>query len=966
MKEIAPFQDSKTPAQDSTAYERIAMSFFCSGQPVEPRMFALCAEPGMGRRDIITGVLGQSEDAGLKTLRRNLYGRTPEEASRLLTRVAREVSYSTDHTVVAFDEIPPSDEACVARQARALRRVLARGHSVVFSLAPEGRQLLEALPECRVAWSSDFLAQGLSEIDRSGCAQDLRALTRGIPSLIRALGPLSPTLSSVVPSQAFYDALADLVTSSVRDGLPDTDLRLRLAMLLLGRGTVDDLADVVETRDLEDSLSRIFSDAPLFGVSSTFSSFQCVCDDLPLALAVCLPRLNVVTILFPEVLSRSVRRLICTGRFERAASICRLMGRVEAADLVLENGAEFLEVGETSLVRRAVEGSGPLVGPGAADVSALGLALRSICRRRLTIESLPETTSLGAQGRGALMFVDARMILRGEPGVLEAGLASDFTGLSRLATHRRACDLLMRGLPNAAMKVLVVESDGGPANTVSKALISVDLEMTRLLMGDSGDPDDERTAEAVRFLSSSSLDGLSAYPEMVRVVGALMRDEPCAAAEAEALSARAERSGDVLPHVVALLAGCVCDLRRRAYARANVRSLLASGVAEDARLDYLARVAALLGIVARFMLGDQAEDWVVKGDDDLALVCGLVYEAMTSTENPLSASGGRRDVPRDALWLLKLLSYGMGELSELLRGRMPPGWRRALLAMEGVDEGEGDMGGAESVPSLLEAIRKPPLGDPSIPIEISLLGGYAVYVRGIRIPDWKLEHRSAKSMLEYLVLQHGASAKRFQLVEQVWPDCDYATGFNRAYQATSSLRNIINEIEPGLDPFVTSRMSKEISLDMGLVRCDVDVFRAIAREASDCMEPQRALALARQAEKLYSGDLYMPLCDSTGFIAGFRAELRSLYADAMVAGGDAALRLGHERTAARLASNALMADDLREDAVIVLVSALQSSGRGVEADRQYRQYRSRLKRSGSRAPSRRLCAIMGEGEGGAS
>ena len=265
MSEIAPFQDSKAPTQDFAAYERIAMSFFSSGQPIEPRMFALCSEPGMGRRDIITGILGKSKDAGLKTLRRNLYGRTPEEASRLLTRVAREVSYSTDHTVVAFDEIPPSDEACVARQARALRRILARGHSVVFSLAPEARQLLEVLPECRVAWSSDFLAQGLSEIDRSGCAQDLRTLTRGIPSLLRALGPLSPAPSVVAPSQAFYDALADLVASSVRDGLSDGDLRIRLAMLLLGRGTALGCAPLWRFLDVFELSVRLRRPSPCLG-----------------------------------------------------------------------------------------------------------------------------------------------------------------------------------------------------------------------------------------------------------------------------------------------------------------------------------------------------------------------------------------------------------------------------------------------------------------------------------------------------------------------------------------------------------------------------------------------------------------------------------------------------------------------------------------------------------------------------
>ena len=197
-------------------------------------------------------------------------------------------------------------------------------------------------------------------------------------------------------------------------------------------------------------------------------------------------------------------------------------------------------------------------------------------------------------------------------------------------------------------------------------------------------------------------------------------------------------------------------------------------------------------------------------------------------------------------------------------------------------------------------------------------------------------------MLEYMALERSSSLKRFRLVDQVWPECDYVTGFNRAYQATSALRKMIAEIDPTLDPFVASRTSKEITLDMGLVSCDVDEFKVIAREASDAESDEVALKLARRAEKLYEGDLYLPPKDATGFIAALRAELRALYADAMVAGAGAALRLGHCRTAARMAHGALIADDLREDAMIVLIKALRESGRSREAAKRYAAFASRL------------------------
>ena len=106
------------------------------------------------------------------------------------------------------------------------------------------------------------------------------------------------------------------------------------------------------------------------------------------------------------------------------------------------------------------------------------------------------------------------------------------------------------------------------------------------------------------------------------------------------------------------------------------------------------------------------------------------------------------------------------------------------------------------------------------------------------------------------------------------------------------------------------------------------------------------------------GALYGPPADSSGFVELKRAELKTLYVDAMVAGADAALRLERRRTASRLAANALAADDMREDAVIALVSALRADGRDLEADRQCRSYVRRLARKTGRSPSWRMLQVM--------
>ena len=213
-------------------------------------------------------------------------------------------------------------------------------------------------------------------------------------------------------------------------------------------------------------------------------------------------------------------------------------------------------------------------------------------------------------------------------------------------------------------------------------------------------------------------------------------------------------------------------------------------------------------------------------------------------------------------------------------------------------------------------------------------------------------------MLVFLLLQRRATARRRQIVEQIWPECDYAIGANRVYQATSALRAAIAEVDPSLDPFVLGRSTRSIAIDKDLVSCDVDDLRSCARAASDGEDDAEIVQMARRAERLYAGDLYVPSADRTGFVAAKRDELRDLYVDAMVAGSDAALRLDRKRTAARLAANALEADAVREDAVVALVSALRADGRDVEADRQCRSFVRRLAQTTGSAPSWRLRQVM--------
>ena len=945
--------------------DRLARMLFGDGQ--RTRMIGICSEPGMGRRALVTSILRVAAEAGCRVSRHDVTSRDSASASELVVRVARESSRRAEQCIAAFDELPPSDESCVRRQARALKRMWEAGVHTVFSLAPEASQLLDSLSECTCVSACDLMVRTGPEMGADALSYRLRRYTRGIPALVRALpdGAEDPSYD-LLKCAPYLESLQELVGKALRLTLSDDELRLRLAMLLLGHGTTRDLTRVSGCAS-DELIEGLRTNAPLFEVGVSTGSFSCPLDIDDSLLRLCQSHLSAACSLFPDVCDAAIGLLDSNGRFGRAAELFDLPGSQERRGLLLLHAPSYLDAGAVEAVKSAACELVPY-----PDVNlhegfvrlldgAVG-ALGEVFAPRPSIGPVP-LDEMTTELLDLRLLVDARGVLRAE----DAPLVDSFERLDalgrRLLVHREVCGLLVDGRFSAATRLLVANPCGGMGRGVSEALLTLDAEMARLLLCDPSTTGARAVERAVDALSAPGLAGLEGYVSCLDVVRAVILSDDGFYPEVDQIVSRAERAGDRLVQVLSLVGGTVIDLRRGALARATVRAELAAAIASGARLEYLARVSSLLGEVARFLLGEAPRCGREPArDDDLGRVCALVRAAMLAEEDAVLSDGEEGlDPPRDAVWLLLVLGEGMGALSARLGEMMPLSWRHALTVArpQWKAEAPGRLGPSEV--ALGPGVRGG-RGGHGAPIEIRLLGGFSVTVRGERIPDSQLEHRNAKSMLEYLVLRRGATAKRYQLVEQVWPDADYGMGFNRAYQATSTLRAAIARVDADLDPFILSRATKAVSLDMGLVCCDVDEFRACAREASDSGDDARVVAMARRAERLYAGDLCVPPVDATGYVMAMRDELRRLYGDAMVAGSDAALRLGKKRTATRLAMNALSSDDMREDAVVSMVRALRASGRNVEADRQYQRYARRLMQTAHRPPSRLLRRVAGMGE----
>lgn len=937
-----------------------------AGDPV--LLVALCAEPGMGQASIVADTVSRASGLGLRATYRSYRGSEPDDAAANVVKTARTALRGGGPALVVFEELPPFDEGCVRRVARAFRRMALSGITVLFTLYPEAVQLLDALPECYVVGVESLLVRPIALANRSEPAFELRRLTRGIPCLVRSLRSAAPDPSGSfrLPS-SYFEALSSLVASSLRLTLSNEELRLRLAMLLLGNGSLADLEYVTGGTSV-DVLSAIALNTPFYGISERIDSFSCLqAHSIMLPTAAFLP-IRSLCVLFPEVCAAALRILVERGDCMRASVLFRMPGGGDELDALLDAAPLFLDSGEAALV-------GDALGRLEVDVlamlpseRALRAAYASLVERHLPsgVDDLMAEVG-GDEPLESLLLVDVRRAMRRPLEPLR--LPSDrLTPLAhRLVVHREACRLIVEGRLTTAMQLLVSgheEGDVGPS--LSGELLRIDRRLLQVLLLEDGWEGGGQPDGGTPTLASSGYEGVRLLSTLSELVGLLRDFDERGLPLANALSVRAERSGDRVLEVAGLIVCALYDLRTGACTHANVRARRAAEAAESIGARYLMRLSRLLAAVSGYLMGDRADfpSLVVREGDDLGRVGALVMRAMgAEPDEPGLVVRSGEAVPRDALWLLLMLSHGEGALSAAIRDETPTAWARALsgtrrgrrqaLLSSGVGRGSGE--------GTFALVREGEIPVAVTPIELTLLGEFSLRVRGRRIEDWKIDQRNAHSMLEYLALRKGATARRYQLVEQVWPENDYTSGFNKIYQATSIIRSAVGEVDKSLDPFVTRRSSHEVALNREVVSCDVDVFRECAREVSDCEDDERALRLARCVEKIYAGDLYMPSADATGFIAAAREELRGLYVDAMVAGSEAALRLGHGRTATRMARDALSVDDMREDAMIALVCALKASGRGQEADRQYRRYAQKLAQAERRRPSQRLSEALGEG-----
>ena len=906
-------------------------------------LIVVCGEPGMGKNDAleIAGVVGEQYGAHVHTidLSNCALSYTCERMARATRSLLRRLVQNA-WAVVRVRGIPSLDERGVHRMCASIARLREAGCCVVLALRPEAIQLAEACPDSFTVWSDELCV----ESPKGLCAhatEEFHRLTCCVPVLARALVPIERDgRYEFRIGREYHDALCSVIKLALRDTLISDERRIRLSMLLLGSGTFVQLGEVVGSLDPE-LLQDICRHAPLFGVDMAQGMFACagLCRDE--WLQACVFALREVCGKNPMLCSRAARLLLLDGRYERAASVLELCGRHEDADeLAIQWCLELVNEGKTDIVRRAL--------PRVIQLRRCTPQLRRACQ---TLLKLMDNARLGADDIALdpltiaidrerdevlriLILLASRLVWQGRSTKIPVEATALTDALARdLMLHLSATHALVEGRGHAAYHLLVCGSPLTGKETLAGQLLDADLAFAHLLMGL---PCPARSPVAKRCDLGGAC--MLCYLPAVPALDAVWRSGAAVCA-IDKLDLFAGQVGDDLILVHFLLAGALANARCGAVSHAIVKCNRALAAAERLGASYLADAARVVCWAVRINAGDMpsAEEFagnepVNAGMRALSAVLSLVAEG----KHEVIPSLLDVTLDRDVTWMASALLTGLARLSPLLEQIMPPTW---LVIIEGMHARDEDTVSDPPLAQLSEDLYESCKHE----IYVRLFGGIEVYVNGERVPSGMLEQRRAKSLVTYACAVSPRKLRRADLIDAIWPECDYEQGAQRIYAATNVINRAIRAHDTECSFFAPRGSDHVLALNEACVSSDVSEFERLAHQALESEgNDDEVLSLVRGVQGLYRGDLYVPAGETGRAIDRRRLVLRGLFTDVLVAGAEAALRRGSPRLAAHLCEQALLADETREDANACLVKALDSCGRSIEARERSKAFAARL------------------------
>ena len=948
------------------------------------RPLALCAEPCMGKTMFLRELADYAQSNGWNVYEISLSSLSAQEATQILTKKSTSICNGKNSKalkrLVLIDDFPPSDEYFVARQVKSIARLRMAGCLVAFSLSPEARQLIDEVPSVYVLGKNELLTfmPGIDNSEQS--VLNSMRLTRGIPTLVYSLPVTFCERGDADVPITYLTSLACVASYMLRSTLGIEELRLRLGMMLLGVGSFDDLSRICGQADLE-YLAKIEQDATFFGVHVETRRFSCLHTTRFDVLNFNKQELVALAGKHEKLVLKAIALLIDKEDFSKAAFVSSLVREEITWEIVLSHATEFVDAGYIELVDNALtathsdctlENSSKKAAKRMVDALSNTKGPMNSKDAGKTLENL--TSFNGFLKQTAYITLLKLLLQKPLPALKEDLELSPLE--KKIALHKRAIDLAIQGNFKYALQLLLLEQQYEKASSITSSIQTVDVELLYALLGVYQKEFDARSSKALSFLQEGEASALKGSVGLLKCVRYLFEKSFSVGNlyDTEQLINQAESHGNRMIQVPALLMGALLSLRSRAYPKAQLQARRAVLLSREWDSLYVAQVGKIIEDIAGFFLGVKPTEKNLEAitHPSLKAACRTIYKALFKSvkgHSPVWLDEVEYGVPENAMWLMRALLSDESEFQQCLEQEMPEEWLHYLRS----NEGKRDVtkwrafrkvsGGSRTENSVVKSSRVEKKQNAHPGVYIALLGRFSLSVQGEEIAGRKIAYRSAKALLVYLALAHNHMSFRSQIAQQIWPEADQAHWQERLYQATRVIRKEVQEIKKGCEPLEASRIERTLGFNPQQVTVDIDIFTRLAKSVASSNSDEDIVHLAKQAEELYQGDLYLPEDECFRFADPIRVALRDQYIDTMVTASAAALRITHYTLAVHFAELAYLVDDMREDTLMALIQALRKCGRAQDAQQYYDLYVQKYVTKRRKMPSKQLRMIAGTEKG---
>ncbi|MBQ9059509.1 MAG: hypothetical protein IJ125_10030 [Atopobiaceae bacterium] len=945
-------------------------------------MVFIKAQSRMGKTACAESEANEYKRRGVKVSLLQFSGYKASEVPRELTAIrkvlkAQTLAHPKKRHLLLIEDIPAGDEAEINKIAYGLKKLLSDRVMIIVTMDIRATPLTEEFEDVFVVQTADLAVQAKEVQDwhdgNTESPASIIKITHGIPALVESLRPLRHTseLDDVYMQESFEQELSLEALNELNQSCMQEERLLRRAMMLLGYGSFADLEAMGLRLDriLMEELAR---DALLFGIETDRERFCCVAPQSKAYLAA----FEHIASCDAPLMHRAVDILQEHRDFARIGRIVRFyLHSAQKHAIVLSQPLEFIEAGESSLVRNALKAANDSIELMESHPS--GISQAQICmalldgsneRLRTALSHVPVSVPAELNQDEKATWHQTGLVCR--CGLLRKELPRQWSQdtipqfahrwgdlkteednelSTRLATHARVRALILDGHVSEAYRQLIGFGSSIEPTSLTTALLCDDLHLVRYLVGDPETALDRSNYQKVeKLLATTGRADFTTYHhaawEAVRIFGGETEAFPTL----DKALACARRREDHLSRAWLLTAASLADLKagviKRAYVRAQQATILASQLGSS----QLEALTHLCEQMARLKAGDARETFhaeiahslAARSISSLELVVGLFDAALAQDElaiDKLSRLACDMDCSVEAARLLDAIGELTPEVFDLMRGVLPEAW----VAQSHTVQRRRKMLERERMPTQRQTTDQRVLektnSNEGPLLEISLLGGLSICLDGQAIPDAAWGRKKAAHILAMLAVMRGHSCERYELIEDLWPDGDFEMGRKSLYSTLSCLRKVLGDSAIQGQYLVTS--NGNLQLNQENVLCDIDEFEKTARETlMNKEDDETLLEHCRKVASLYRGDLYVPSQDLSGVFRMRQNVIKRLYADVMVLGSQAALRQGLPREALWFARDAQDGLTVREDVTSCLMKALYATKRSTEAEEVYSRY----------------------------